>query len=379
MMQKRPTKILLVECNSTESQTIRHFLDNHSNTSFEVVHVELLSAALECCSSERFDAILLDSELPDSNGMTTFLAMFAEATSPIILLARRTDEALAMQCVASGAQNYLLQDEISEENLTTTVRQAVERRHSCQASVRRRNPSNTATPHASVQHGLSPNDLPELRNFDIAGAVYPAKEAVGDYFDLLKMRDDCLVIILGDGSRQNEHDSLWMPESRICMRTLVQTFNNAGDIFVRCHQMLAMNNRSANIPTLAMAKIDPRTRSLVFAGVGQRGYVLHTGVNATILECTKACWNDVTDRETVATAPMLLHPGDLFTFFTDGMIHAESPSRMPFGVARTLQTIRSEREQSSHAILEALHKEIQVFCRGESLKDDIAVVVVKVL
>jgi phosphoserine phosphatase RsbU/P len=73
-----------------------------------------------------------------------------------------------------------------------------------------------------------------------------------------------------------------------------------------------------------------------------------------------------------------LRSGDLLTFFTDGVVEAESPGRVRFGVTRALQVIRSDRDKSAAEIIESLHQEVLGFCRSQPPQDDITIVIVKV-
>jgi serine phosphatase RsbU (regulator of sigma subunit) len=117
---------------------------------------------------------------------------------------------------------------------------------------------------------------------------------------------------------------------------------------------------------------------MIYASAGQRGYLLHSGVDATILDSTSLPLGVNADTVVPTAAPIVLRPGDLLTFFTDGVMEAESPGQVRFGVARALQVIRSEREKPASEIIESLHQEVLGFCRNQPPKDDITIVVVKV-
>ena len=51
-----------------------------------------------------------------------------------------------------------------------------------------------------IQQRLYPAGAPALPGLDIAGALYPAKDTAGDYFDYIPMADGCIGIVLGDVS-----------------------------------------------------------------------------------------------------------------------------------------------------------------------------------
>jgi phosphoserine phosphatase RsbU/P len=169
-----------------------------------------------------------------------------------------------------------------------------------------------------------------------------------------------------------------MAETRACLRTLVQIHADVGEILTRANRVLAANTSDFHFVTLAMARLDPRDRSMVYASAGQRGYLLHPGIEATILDSTSLPLGVRSDTVVPTATPIALHPGDLVTFFTDGVAEAESPGRVRFGVARALQIIRSEREKPAREIIETLHQQLLGFCRSQPPSDDITIVVAKV-
>ena len=92
MVEKR-IRILLVEDDPDDVWVMRNLLGDRWDEPFEMVQVELLSAAIERSDEDRFDVILLDLTLPDSQGLETFFAMHAHAGDvPIVVLSGYNDE-----------------------------------------------------------------------------------------------------------------------------------------------------------------------------------------------------------------------------------------------------------------------------------------------
>ena len=169
-----------------------------------------------------------------------------------------------------------------------------------------------------------------------------------------------------------------MSETRACLRTLSQMYSDVGEILTRANRLLAADTSDFHFVTLAMARLDPRDRSMVYASAGQRGYLLHPGIEATILDSTSLPLGVRADTVVPAAATISLQSGDLIAFFTDGVAEAESPGLVRFGVARALQIIRSERDKPAQEIIEVLHQEVLGFCRNQPPRDDISIVIVKV-
>ncbi len=93
-----------------------------------VEQVTHLDAALERLASGGVDVVLLDLDLPDSEGLTTFERASAFAPDvPFIILADVADARLAVGTAQGGAQDYLVRSEIKPSILARAILYAIER------------------------------------------------------------------------------------------------------------------------------------------------------------------------------------------------------------------------------------------------------------
>ena len=82
----------------------------------------------------RIDALLLDLELPDSAGLTTFLRVQPKAPHvPIVVVVDANAEDLGRESVGRGALDFLVRDEVTAQILDKVLRYATERTHTLKA------------------------------------------------------------------------------------------------------------------------------------------------------------------------------------------------------------------------------------------------------
>ena len=126
--------ILVVEDNSAEVELIEVMLSESCAIRVDLHHVERLGKAIERLKKIKFDAILLDLSLPDSQGLDS-IARIKEYSinTPIVVLTARNDQELALQSIQAGAQDYLVKGNVSSELLIRSLRYAVERQLSLEA------------------------------------------------------------------------------------------------------------------------------------------------------------------------------------------------------------------------------------------------------
>ncbi|WP_020470479.1 response regulator [Zavarzinella formosa] len=122
---KSDIHILLVEDSPTDVLLTKEAL---STSHFHVSNSQRLGDAINLLLVNRFDVVLLDLGLPDSQGIDT-LRMLREknAQVAIVVLTGKDDEQLALQALKEGAQDYLVKGDIQEASLQRAIRHAVER------------------------------------------------------------------------------------------------------------------------------------------------------------------------------------------------------------------------------------------------------------
>ena len=132
-----PLRILLVDDRVDEVDTVLAALARPDGSAFDSVEVAHdLDAAIERMAQGGVDIVLLELELPDSQGIDTFRRMSAATRDvPIIAFSREGDEETAVQVVRAGAQDFLERHELTTSAVRRSIRYALER-HRLMAALR---------------------------------------------------------------------------------------------------------------------------------------------------------------------------------------------------------------------------------------------------
>ncbi len=122
------TKVLLVEDNEADARLAREFIQESYPHGFSLSHVTRLSAAIRRLSGDQFDAVLLDLSLLETHGLDTLRPLRSSFPNlPIIVLSGLSDEALAIEAMQHGAQDYLIKGRVDGHILVRSIRYAIER------------------------------------------------------------------------------------------------------------------------------------------------------------------------------------------------------------------------------------------------------------
>jgi CheY-like chemotaxis protein/MinD-like ATPase involved in chromosome partitioning or flagellar assembly len=127
-MQESELSILLIEDEPDAARLIQHVLAKGSGAPVTVYWAGDLRTGLERLAERDFQAVLVDLNLPDSSGLDTFTCVRQKAADrAVIVLTGQEDEALALQAVRAGADDYLIKSDIRDRFLAQRIRHAVER------------------------------------------------------------------------------------------------------------------------------------------------------------------------------------------------------------------------------------------------------------
>ena len=120
-------QVLLIEDNPGDADLVRLRLVE-SNPSVDVNCVSRLTDGLASLKQDSPSLVLLDLNLPDSQGSETFRKVLEEAPGvPVVILSGQDDQGLAIKAIHQGAQDYLVKGGLTSNDLDRAMRYAVER------------------------------------------------------------------------------------------------------------------------------------------------------------------------------------------------------------------------------------------------------------
>jgi len=121
-------KLLVIEDNPGDALLTRSLLEG-TRVEIDSFHViETLSQAEAYAGTDKVDLILLDLNIPDSNGIETFdviSSLFPDV--PIIILSVLRESEVANEALSHGAQDFLIKGEFDELLLERAIRYSIER------------------------------------------------------------------------------------------------------------------------------------------------------------------------------------------------------------------------------------------------------------
>ena len=138
-------RLLLIEDNTLEARQTQRRLDIAGGGLFQVEWVERMALGQDRLTRGGIDIVLLDLNLPDSQGLETFAKIHAQAPDvPVVVLTGEDDETLGASAVENGAQDYLVKQQVDGTKLARVLRYALARRRAQERQVKKWQPGEPA-------------------------------------------------------------------------------------------------------------------------------------------------------------------------------------------------------------------------------------------
>jgi class 3 adenylate cyclase len=128
MAGSRIIKVLVIEDDEFTTMVYRDQLSEVPNITFELDDYLLLNDGLEALEKNKYDVVILDLNLPDSDFKNTVeIIPTISYKLPVVIMTSANDELLALKTMNMGGQDYLVKGKLDRTLLIRSVLYAIER------------------------------------------------------------------------------------------------------------------------------------------------------------------------------------------------------------------------------------------------------------
>ncbi len=355
--------------------------------------------AIQLCELIEPDVVILDMDIPRLDGVSaTRQIRQLWPRIKVLVLSESKDPAIIQNVLDSGASACLTKD-IDADDLAQAIhlmyqdgqmviqeimhsppqREIADGASGELAAQSRVNLAQELAAAGKIQANLLPAQAPHIRGWDISAVLEPARETSGDFFDFIPLANNNWGIVIADVTDKGMGAALFMT---LCS-TLIRTYATQYPAFPALvmdtvNDRIQSDTRGDMFVTAFFGVLEPDTGRLRYVNAGHNPPILvsckkghpvdllrPTGMVLGIMEETH--WSQKIAR---------LSAGDLLVLYTDGVTEAQDQQDRFFGEQRLQQLVRAMQGRPAVDVQEALLAEVHRFCGGETLQDDLALMVI---
>jgi serine phosphatase RsbU (regulator of sigma subunit) len=308
---------------------------------------------------------------PESPGWDPDLeAQFSDVDSAAILFGTNPSYIMSLGIRHHGSEDDLLV-------LLETIRASIGLKLREQAYV------NQMKQAQAIQHSLLPRRLASLEGFEIAAVSQPAEEVGGDVYDVQRVEEGTLGLMLADASGHGLPAALQARDVVIGMRMGQAEGEKITATISRLNRVIHRSSLTSRFISLFYGELE-ESGNMAYVNGGHCPPLLVTA-QAEVFELKTlgpvlGPLPDAVYRRGYIT----LKPDETLVMFTDGVTERGDPRRpstedevVEFGRDNLIKTIQECRDGSAEEIAQTIIQKVREFGADSPFEDDVSVMVVK--
>lgn len=232
-----------------------------------------------------------------------------------------------------------------------------------------------------IQMGLLPQAIDAIEGIEVSGFYNPAKLIGGDFYDVIRLSDTKMLVVVADVSGKGIPAAIYMSKVQAMIQFASVVFRTPKEILIEVNKQIHRKiDRKSFITTVValfdlekmVAKICRAGHNPVIYSVNGKFEFLKSRGMGLGLE-SEHYFEDVLEE-----IEMPISAENLFIFYSDGLTEAMNQSREEFGTDKVFDIVTKNRHLPCITIQKELIDSVSEFRAGAEQNDDITLVVARI-
>ena len=194
-----------------------------------------------------------------------------------------------------------------------------------------------------LQQVLIPDSLPNLPRCRVSSAYRPAQEVGGDFFQVVPLKHDATLLVIGDVSGKGLHAAMTVALIVGAIRSTLEVTEDPAALLNSLNRRL-YGRLHKGFATCLVARITAEGN----CSIANAGH-LPPYWNGKEVQLLPALPLGIVAEAQFEETSFALHAGDALTFYTDGLLEARNASGELFGFDRIAALLKSENDAEAIA------------------------------
>ena len=375
---QEPHKILVVDDEPDLEQLVRQRMRREIRRGlYEFVFARNGVEALDRLNEDQnIGMVLSDINMPEMDGLT-LLEQIPTVNPDIhaVVVSAYGDMENIRMAMNRGAFDFVIKP-IDFEDLQLTIRRTLEHLARWRAALEARDKlvalENELDVASRMQQSILPTEFPEFPDYQVFASMEPARDVGGDFFDVLRLPDGRIGLVVADVSGKGVPAALFMMSICTLIKGAAVSHSDPSEILRQANHLLCENNDALMFVTVFLAVFDPASDELVYVNGGHNPPIIfHAAGTSTLLPLTGGVALGVAPDLPYDKRVMILSPGDTLVLYTDGVTEAENNASEQFGIDRLREVFAGLPPRDAHDITTAVFQAVKSFADDAPQFDDI--------
>jgi len=233
---------------------------------------------------------------------------------------------------------------------------------------------------AEVQSSILPHRKPDLPGYEFEGVALAARYVSGDMYDWSGSSAERCYLALADIAGKGVPAAMMTSTARALLRETALRKVGPSETLTGLNRFLYDDlTRAGMFITLVVASLEQRTAALDYASAGHTEVLWFRSWSGTCERLSATAPPIGVLREyAVGERRVLLCPGDVLVFYSDGVTEAADAADQLFGTERLIEVLTRSSRLSAADLANSIVGAVDRFSKG-LLSDDLTLIVVKAL
>jgi serine phosphatase RsbU (regulator of sigma subunit) len=307
----------------------------------------------------------------DENGWLLVPIISPESSQPIGAIY------LAQYQGAMGSPSFLSSHYLAVQSLAASLGIALQRDADCAKNLAYQVTLQELEMAWQIQKSLLPDELPKLPGWELEACLIPARQASGDYYDVIPLPSGRIGLVIADVSDKGMGAAVYMALSRTLLRTFAFAIDaHPAMALAAANHRILTDTRTDQFVTVFYGVLDPASGRLNYVNAGHNpplllerssgrviDQLIRTGIPLGIQEYT---WEE---------KQIDICPGQLLVLYTDGITEAQNDRSEQFGSQNLILAVQNNLEKTALELRDGLLNAIQAFVKEAQQSDDITLLI----
>lgn len=232
-----------------------------------------------------------------------------------------------------------------------------------------------------IQTDLLPEGNNTFEGLDISASSKPARTIGGDFYDLININENKILVVVADVSGKGIPAALYMSKVQAMIQFAAGLYESPRRILLEVNKQIIGSLEKKNFITIVMALFDMESKSVTVCRAGHNPMLIYSNGSIKPLKSSGmglgvGSLEQFSDALEEITMP--LNKDEFFVLYSDGLSEAMNKAKELYGISRISSIIESDLENSSEVLKSDILNSIESFREDSEQYDDETIVVVKV-